>query len=86
MRFETLNVRRLCRTGSLKMIAVELAKYNLDLVAVQEVRLDDSGSHPADNYTFVHGNGNVNHCLGANFFVHEGVISAVRKIELFYKW
>jgi hypothetical protein len=34
----------------------ELAKCNLDLVAVQEVRWDEDGSQPADDY----GNGNVN--------------------------
>jgi exonuclease III len=38
MRFGTWNVRRLYRSGSLKMVARELGKYKLDLVGVQEVR------------------------------------------------
>jgi hypothetical protein len=40
MRFGTWNVRSLYRTGSLKTVANEMAKCNLDLVAVQEVRWD----------------------------------------------
>jgi hypothetical protein len=38
MRFETWHIRSLYRAGSLKIVARKLAKYNFDLVAVQEVR------------------------------------------------
>jgi exonuclease III len=48
MRFGTWTVRSLYRAGSLKTVASELAKYNLDLVAVQEVRWVKGSSHPAD--------------------------------------
>jgi hypothetical protein len=46
LRFETWNVRSLYRAGSLKTVASELAKYkyNLDLVAVHEVRWVEGGS------------------------------------------
>jgi exonuclease III len=44
MRFGTWNVRSLYRAGSPKTAAGELAKYNLDLVAVQEVRWVEAGS------------------------------------------
>jgi hypothetical protein len=37
-----------CRSGSLKTVASELGKCNLDLVAVQEARWDKDGSQPAD--------------------------------------
>jgi exonuclease III len=63
MRFETWNVRNFYRAGSLKKVASELAKYNLDLVDVQEVRRDDGGSEPADDYMSFYGNGNTNHHL-----------------------
>jgi hypothetical protein len=36
----------------------ELATYNLDLVAVKEVRFVEVCSQPADDYTFLYGNGN----------------------------
>jgi hypothetical protein len=41
IRFGIWNVRSLYRAGSLKTVVTELAKYKLDLVAVQEVRWDD---------------------------------------------
>jgi hypothetical protein len=39
------------RLGSLKSVARELAKYDLDLVGVEEVRWDKGGIEPA-NYIF----------------------------------
>jgi hypothetical protein len=39
---------RVYRTGSLKTVARELAKYNLDLVAVYCVRWEDGGGEPAN--------------------------------------
>jgi exonuclease III len=56
MRFGTWNVRTLYRAESLRTVTTELAKYNLDLVAVQEVRWVKGGSQPADDYTFFYGN------------------------------
>jgi hypothetical protein len=44
MRFETWNVIRFCRAGSQKSVASEVAKYNLDLVAVQDIRWDKFNS------------------------------------------
>jgi hypothetical protein len=34
------NIRSLCRSGSLTAVARKLARYKLDLLGVQEVRLD----------------------------------------------
>jgi len=51
-------------------------------VAVQKVRWDEGGSQPADDYTCFYGNGNVNHHLGTGFYVHKGIISAVKRGEL----
>jgi hypothetical protein len=81
MRFGTCSVRILYRAGSLITVASELAKYKLDLVAVQECRWVEDGSQPADDYIFFDGNGNVNHHLGTGYFVHEGIMSAVARLE-----
>jgi endonuclease/exonuclease/phosphatase family metal-dependent hydrolase len=62
-------VSNLSRSVSLKTVASELAKYNLDLMAVQEVRWDKVGSQPADDWMFSYGNGNANHQLWTGFFV-----------------
>jgi hypothetical protein len=47
------------RSGTLKAVARELAKYKLDLVAIQEVGWDKGGTEPAGNYTFIRGHENV---------------------------
>jgi hypothetical protein len=35
------------RAGSLRAVAEEISKYNLDLVEVQKVRWDGGGTQPA---------------------------------------
>jgi hypothetical protein len=38
-------------------------------------------TEPADDYTFLYGNGNSDRHLGTGFLIHKGIILAVRKIE-----
>jgi hypothetical protein len=53
MRFGTWNVRSMYRAGSLRAVAGEISKYNLDLVEVQEVRWDGGGTEPASECMFL---------------------------------
>jgi hypothetical protein len=57
------NVRSLYRTDSLRILAEEISRRKLDLVAVQEVRWDRGGTEPADKY-FFYGKWNENHEAG----------------------
>jgi hypothetical protein len=62
-------------------VARELARYKLDLVGVQEVRLDKGGTVRAGDHTFLHGKGNESHQLGTGFFVHQRIVSAIKRVE-----
>jgi hypothetical protein len=69
--------------GSLKAVSRELARYKLDLVGVQEVRWEGSGTEPAGEYTFFYGKGNEHRELihDRGFFVHKRIMSAVKRVE-----
>jgi hypothetical protein len=59
----------------------ELGKYKLDLVGVQEVRWEKSGTEWAEDYTFFYGQGNGDNQLGTGFTVHKRIVSAVRRVQ-----
>jgi hypothetical protein len=62
-------------------VSRELCRYRLDLVGVQEVRWEGSGTTPAGEYTFFYRKGNENHEFGTGVFVHKTILSAVQRIE-----
>jgi hypothetical protein len=68
------------RAGSLRTVAEEISKYNLDLVEVQKVRWEKGGTEPVGEYTFFYGKGNENHELGTVFFMHKRIISEVNSV------
>jgi hypothetical protein len=81
MRFGTWNIRSFYMAGSIMTVLRELSRYRLDLVGVQEVWWEGSGTTPAEEYIFFYGKGNENHEFGTGFFVHKWIISAAKKVE-----
>jgi endonuclease/exonuclease/phosphatase family metal-dependent hydrolase len=69
------------RAFSLREIAEEISKYNLDLVGVQEVRWNGDCTEPAGEYTFFYEKGNENYELGTGFSIYKRIISAVKRVE-----
>ena len=59
----------------------KIEKYTMDLVGVQKVRWEGSGTSESGSHTLFYGKGNANHQLGAGFFVHRRIRSTVRKVE-----
>ena len=51
MRFGTWNVKSLYRAGELSLVTSEIDKCRIDLVGVQEVRWEGSGTLESANYT-----------------------------------
>ena len=66
-RFGSWKVRSLYRAGSLTAAAKELARCKLDLVGVQEVRLDKGCTVRAGDCNFFYGKGKENHQLEQDF-------------------
>jgi exonuclease III len=52
MRFGTWNIRSFYKAGSPKTVSKEVSRYRVDLVGVQEVRWEGSGTETAGEYTF----------------------------------
>jgi hypothetical protein len=48
-------------------VSKELSEYKLDLVGVQEIRLEVGGTAPTGEYTFFYGKGKDNCELGTGF-------------------
>jgi hypothetical protein len=62
-------------------VARELARYKLNLVGVQEVRWDKECTVRAGDFTFFYGKGNESHQLGTGLFVHQRIVSAIKRVE-----
>jgi hypothetical protein len=71
MRFGTWKIRSLHRVGSLMTVSREPSRYRLDLVGVQFVRWEGSGTALAGEYKFSCRKGNENHELGTAFYCTE---------------
>jgi hypothetical protein len=74
-------IRSLCRAGSLTEAARELARYKLDLVGVQEVRWDKEDTIRVGGFNFFLWKRKRKHQLRRGCFVHQRIISAIKRVE-----
>jgi hypothetical protein len=79
IRFGTRNIRSLYRAVSLITVSRELSRYRIDIVGVQVVRWDGSGTVPAREYTFSMERG-MRTMNWVQDFVHKRIISAVKRV------
>jgi hypothetical protein len=68
MRFCIWNIRTVYRLGSPTTVAGELARYELDLMDIQEIGWDKGATVRAGDYIFFYEKGNENHQLETSFF------------------
>jgi hypothetical protein len=61
------------------MAAQELGKCKFDLLGVEEVIRENSGTEWVKDYTFFYEEGNEDHQLGTCIFIHKRIISAVKR-------
>jgi len=81
MRFGTWHVRSLYRSGLLTAVAREVARYELDLVGVLEVRRDKGGTVRAGIIFLSMEKENKIINRERDFYVHYKIVSAVKGVE-----
>jgi len=82
LRHGTWKVRSLYWPGSLTAVARELARYKLDLMGIQEVRLDTGGTIRVGDCIFFYIKETKVIKWGRGFFVHHRIVSAVKRVEI----
>jgi len=76
----TWNVRTLNRSGHLMTAILELERYRLDIITIQEVRWPGEGSLKTGNWTVFH-SGGTGHQLGVGFTVNNKILPRVKNFK-----
>jgi len=80
LRIGTWNVRTLCQTGALQVAVRETEKYELDILAIKEVRWEGEDSILQGKYAFSFG-GTQRHEFGTGFLINNSILQAAQNIE-----
>ena len=76
LRIGTWNVQTLYKTGALQVTVRETEKYELDILAIQEVRWEGQDSIHQGKYTFYYG-GTQSHNFGTGFHIKNSNLPVV---------
>ncbi|XP_008185534.1 uncharacterized protein LOC100573366 [Acyrthosiphon pisum] len=76
----TWNVRTLYKPGNLTTAILELERYRLDIIAVQEIRWTGEGRLKTGNWTVFHSGGD-EHQGGVGFIVNDKILHRVKKFK-----
>jgi len=79
-RLGTWNLRGVYQEGAIKNLVREIKRYKMDIVAVQETHLKDTGVQEIENVTFFR-SGNNKRQYGVGFLVEQNMKERVRKFE-----
>ena len=80
-RIATWNVLSLYRAGTLKMLSEEVFRYNIDIMAIQEVRWIGQGIKNKENFSIYYSCHPKNHVSGTGFIVTQ----KARKLVINFK-
>lgn len=69
--FGTWNVRTLFKSGAAQNIIKEIERYKSEIVALQEIRWDDTGTLVIQETTILYGKCNEQRQFGTGFAVHK---------------
>lgn len=79
LRIGTWNIRILFKPGALKILFDELTRYNIPMVALQEVRWPGNGSAKSGSHTiFYSGSKSNKHEYGVGFLVSDSILPNIK--------
>lgn len=76
----TWNVRTFFRSGHLTTAILELERYRLDIIVIQEVKWPATGSLKTGNWTVFH-SGRAGHQFGIGLIVNDKILPRVKKFN-----
>ncbi|XP_025423466.1 craniofacial development protein 2-like [Sipha flava] len=82
LRFGTWNVRNLFKPGAVGTVVKEIERYKLGVVALQEMRWQDTGSMQISNTTLFFGACDGRRQAGSGFAVNNKLLTAVKSFKV----
>jgi len=79
--FGTWNIRTLFKPGAAQCLVKEIRRYNLGVIALQEIRWNDKGTLDLQDTTIFYGECNDRRQFGTGFAVHKSIVPLVTEFK-----